>query len=91
MPPETSIRWALTQWLSSESSEAIIGPNVIRHTGAAKRSAACNKLVDFWIIAHDAATKVRRNRARSNSVDRDTARAEVICKVARQHLERTLE
>jgi hypothetical protein len=26
MPPETSMRWALTQRLSSDSSEAIIGP-----------------------------------------------------------------
>jgi hypothetical protein len=25
MPPETSMRWALTQRLSSESSDAIIG------------------------------------------------------------------
>ncbi len=25
-PPETSIRWALTQRLSSDTSEAIIGP-----------------------------------------------------------------
>ena len=47
-------------------------------------------LVEFGIVAHHAAAEIGLDRAGSDRVDRDAARAELFGQVAGQHLDRAL-
>jgi hypothetical protein len=83
------MRCPLTQRLSSESSETIMGPmSGLAH--AAQSRHLRDAFVDLRIVANHAAAEISSDGSGGNGIDRNAAPAKFLCQITGQHLDRAL-